>query len=79
LAFDWRQPLEAKRLLLLATLCSMAFFAAVGVSGSLVALDSVGMFPIMAANALAATILAGSLRLVAVVEPERKELGAAKA
>jgi len=64
LLFDWRQPFEAKRLLALATLCSAAFFGTVAVSGSLVALDTVGLLPILATNVLAAAALGGSLRLV---------------
>jgi hypothetical protein len=70
LLFDWRQPLEAKRLLLLATLCSLAFFGAVSVTGSVVALDSVGLLPILGTNVLAAAVLGGSLRLVATPVPK---------
>lgn len=64
LLFDWRQPFEAKRLLALATLCSLAFFGTVAISGSLVALDAVGWLPVLATNVLAAAALGGSLRLV---------------
>ncbi len=64
LMFDWRQPFEAKRLLALATLCSLAFFGTVAISGSLVALDAVGLFPVLATNVLAAAALGGSLRMV---------------
>jgi hypothetical protein len=64
LLFDWRQPLEAKRLLALASLCSVAFFGTVAISGSLVAIDAVGLFPVLATNALAAAALGASLRMV---------------
>jgi hypothetical protein len=70
LLFDWRQPLEAKRLLLLATLCSAAFFCTVSVTSSVFALDSVGWLPIMGTNVLAAVVLGGSLRLVSKSEPD---------
>jgi hypothetical protein len=65
LLFDWRQPFEAKRLLALAALCSTAFFATVAISGSLVAIDTVGWLPVVAANFLAAAAMGGGLRLVA--------------
>lgn len=78
LLFDWRQPLEAKRLLLLAVLCAGAFFATVAVSGSLVSLSSVGWIPIFGANLLAAAILGGSLRLVATSAPEQDAIAASE-
>lgn len=65
LLFDWRQPFEAKRLLALAALCSLAFFVTVAVSGSLVSIDSVGWLPVLGANFLAAAAMGGGLRLVA--------------
>jgi hypothetical protein len=74
--FDWRQPFEAKRLLVLAALCSTAFFATVAVSSSMVTLESVGWVPVLAANLLAAATLGGSLRLVASgVATEDEALG----
>lgn len=73
LLFDWRQPFEAKRLVLLAVLCAGAFFATVAVVGSVLSLGSVGWLPIFAANVLAAAILGGSLRLVAGGEAEIDE------
>lgn len=68
LLFDWRQPFEAKRLLALAALCSIAFFGTVAISGSIVALDSVGLVPVLGTNLLAAAVLGGSLRLVCAGE-----------
>lgn len=65
LLFDWRQPFEGTRLLTLAVLCSMAFFATVAISGSLVAIDSIGWLPVVGANFLAAAAMGGGLRLVA--------------
>lgn len=79
LLFDWRQPLEAKRLLLLAVLCAGAFFATVAVAGSLVSLNSVGWIPIFGANVLAAAILGGALRFVAVSAPTEEESEAPEA
>jgi len=73
LLFDWRQPLEAKRVMLLAILCAGAFFATVAVVGSVLSLGTVGWIPIFAANLLAAGILGGSLRLVAGAESEVAE------
>lgn len=73
LLFDWRQPFEAMRLLLLAALCAGAFFATVALVGSVLSLGSVGWVPIFAANLLAAAILGGSLRLVAGAEAEVAE------
>ena len=73
LLFDWRQPFEAKRLVLLATLCAGAFLATVAVAGSVLSLGSVGWVPIFGANVLAAAILGGSLRLVAGAEAEVAE------
>lgn len=64
LLFDWRQPFEAKRLLVLVTLCSAAFFVTVAVSSSTVTLDTVGWLPVLGANMVAAATLGGSLRLV---------------
>jgi hypothetical protein len=74
LLFDWRQPFEAKRLLFLATLCSVAFFATVTISSSVVALEAVGWFPVLATNLLAATVLGGSLRLVSMESPAKESL-----
>jgi hypothetical protein len=79
LLFDWRQPLEAKRLLLLAVLCAGAFFATVAVAGSLVSLNSVGWIPVFGANVLAAVILGGALRLVAVSTATVEESGTSEA
>lgn len=76
LLFDWRQPLEAKRLLLLATLCSAAFFGTVAASSSVMALDAVGLLPVLGANVLAAVVLGGTLRLVCMVGPDVEELSA---
>lgn len=74
LMFDWRQPFEAKRLLALAILCSLAFFATVAVSGSLVALEAVGWIPVFVTNVLAAAVLGGSLRLVAAADVDAEAL-----
>lgn len=79
LLFDWRQPLEAKRLLLLAVLCAGAFFATVAVAGSLVSLSSVGWVPVFATNVLAAAVLGGALRLVAVSSPSEEEADTSEA
>jgi hypothetical protein len=76
LLFDWRQPLEAKRLLLLATLCSVAFFGTVAASSSMMALDAVGLLPVLSSNVLAAVVLGGSLRLVCMAGPHDEELSA---
>lgn len=70
LLFDWRQPFEATRLLVLAALCSAAFFGTVAISGSVVALDSVGVAPLLVTNLLAAAVLGGSLRLVSAGDSE---------
>jgi len=77
LLFDWSQPLEAKRLLVLATLCSAAFFGTVALSSSVVALDSVGLLPVLGTNVLAAAVLGGSLRLVCSVGAENDEVASA--
>jgi predicted exporter len=73
LTYDWRRPFEAKRLLVLATLCSLAFFATVSVSSSVLTLDSVGWLPVLVTNLLAAAVLGGSLRLVWMTEPDEGE------
>lgn len=74
LLFDWRQAFEAKRLLVLAVLCSVAFFLTVSVSGALVAIDSVGWLPVLGANFFAAAVLGGALTFVARDEAGAREL-----
>jgi len=64
LMFDWRQPFEAGRVMILAGLCTAAFFATVALSGSVVAIGTVGWPAVLATNLLAAVVLGGSLRLV---------------
>jgi hypothetical protein len=64
LMFDWRQPFEAGRVMLLAGLCTVAFFTTVALSGSVVGIGAVGWPAVLATNLLAAVVLGGSLRLV---------------
>lgn len=65
LLFDWSRPGRLLRFGFVALMCTLAFFATVGISGSLVALDTVGIGWVIAMNVLGAAALVGGLRLVA--------------
>jgi len=64
LLFDWSKPGRIVRFGFVALLCTLAFFLTVAISGSTVALDSVGLGWVVAMNLLGAAALAGGLRLV---------------
>lgn len=73
LLFDWSKPGRLVRFGFVALLCTVAFFATVAISNSLVALDSVGIGWIVAMNLLGAAALAGALRLVSSPVPEEAD------
>lgn len=64
LLFDWSRPGRLLRFGFVAILCTLAFFATVGISSSIVALDSVGAGWVAGMNLLGAAALAGGLRVV---------------
>lgn len=70
LLFDWSKPGRLVRFGFVALLCTLAFFLTVAITGSTVALDSVGLEWIIAMNVLGAAALAGGLRLVSTKGPE---------
>ena len=65
LLFDWSRPGRPARILFAALLCTAAFFATVAVSGSTVAIDTVGTGWILGMSALGAVVMAAGLRFVA--------------
>lgn len=66
LLFDWSKPGRLVRFGFVALLCTLAFFTTVAISGSMVALESVGIGWIVGMNLLGAAALAGGLRWVAM-------------
>ena len=69
LLFDWKYLAGLKRLLAVAALCTAAFYGTVSVSGSVVALESVGPGMVVAVNLFAAILLVGYLHLAHMPEP----------
>ena len=63
LVFDWKNKAGLKPFLAVAVLCTAAFSATAAVSGSLMALESLGPVTVVAVNLLGAIVLAGYLRL----------------
>ena len=68
--FDWKHLAGLKRLLAVAALCTAAFYGTVAVSGSVVALESMGPGTVVAVNFFAAILLVGYLHLARMPEPE---------
>ena len=68
LAFDWKNKAGLKPFLAVAGLCTAAFSAAAAVSGSFVALESLGAVTVVAVNLFGAIVLAGYLRLANMPE-----------
>lgn len=68
LLFDWSKPGRIVRFAFVGLLCTAAFFATVAISGSLVAIDSVGLGWIVGMNLLGAAALVGGLRLVSYLD-----------
>lgn len=64
LLFDWSEPTDAGQIAVVTVLCTLAFYGTVALSGSVVALASVGWGVVVTMNLLAALMLTGSLRLV---------------
>jgi len=62
LLFDWSKPGRLFRFAFVAVLCTLAFFATVGISSSMVALDSIGTDWIVGINLLGAAALVTGLR-----------------
>lgn len=70
LTFDWTRPGGMGRFAAVAVSCVAAFYATVGWSGSIVALESVGGGVILGMNLLATLILGAVLRVASMPEPE---------
>ena len=69
LLFDWKHLAGLKRLLAVAALCTAAFYGTVTVSGSVVALESMGPGTVVAVNLFAAILVVGYLHLANMPEP----------
>ena len=69
LLFDWKHLAGLKRLLAVTALCTAAFYGTVSVSGSVVALESVGPGIVVAVNLFSAILLVGYLHLAHMPEP----------
>ncbi len=67
--FDWKQRAGLKQLLAVAVLCTAAFSATAAVSGSFVALESLGTVAVVVVNLFAAILVVGYLRLADMPEP----------
>lgn len=67
LLFDWSKPGGPLRWLLVGLLCTLAFFATVAISSSMVALDSVGTGLVVGMNLLGAAAMAAALRFVSTI------------
>ena len=70
LLFDWNQPTNIRPLLVVTALCAAAFSGTIAMSGSVVALESLGPAALLVASFFAGVLLVGYLRLAAMPEPE---------
>ena len=70
LLFDWNQPTSIRPLLVVTALCAAAFSGTIAMSGSVVALESLGPAALLVASFFAGVLLVGYLRLAAMPEPE---------
>lgn len=73
LLFDWSRPGRFLRVGFVALLCTLAFFVTVSVSGSVVALDTVGTGWVVGMNVVGAAALAAGLRFVSSAASEAED------
>lgn len=73
LLFDWSRPGRFLRFAFVALLCTLAFFVTVGISSSMVALDTVGAGWVVGMNLLGAAALAAGLSFVSATGPEEDD------